>query len=63
MDGMNLLIATECRSGVFMFGTLNLKWISTTTVVYNPKLGGVRDKTVGDTDISHSSIEKNKKRH
>ncbi len=30
----------------------NLNGISTTSVVYNPKLGGVRDKFVGDTDIS-----------
>jgi hypothetical protein len=52
MDDVSMPIATECRSGVSSFRDQNIHVISTTFVVYNPKLGGVRDKTVGDTGIS-----------
>jgi hypothetical protein len=50
MDRMSLPIAAEYRSGALRLGARDLNGISTTFVVYNPKLGGVRDKTVGDTD-------------
>jgi hypothetical protein len=56
MDGMNMPIATECRSNALSSRAQNIHVISTTFVVYNPKLGGVRDKTVGDTDIIPTTI-------
>jgi hypothetical protein len=51
VDEMNMPIATECRSNALSSRAQNIHVISTTFVVYNPKLWGVRDKTVGDTDI------------
>jgi hypothetical protein len=56
MDGMNMLIATGYRRGALRLGARDLNGISTTFVVYNPKSGGVRDKTVGDTDITGNKV-------